>query len=165
MLRNLLKWHGRKLLRPSKKPLKPLEPLEIDTYGRLIMPESELFLKGLPTSEAAREFLLIMGEGNAYAFWKLWRRFKKVTSYKAICSMFYVLREIGLIESVRYAPSKFSGFKKHFFRVKPGMEDSPKWRNPQAELYPDVRLGGSGYAELKKLGLKPKGGRALKYRK
>jgi len=123
----------------------------------------ELYLKGLPTAEAIKEYLLTMGQGNPYGFYKIWRQLKKATSYKAVCSMFWVLKEIGLIESVRYEPSKFSGFKKHYYRVAPGRAEDPAWQNPQAELYPDVALGGSGYAELKKLGLKPKGGRRSKY--
>lgn len=115
------------------------------------------------TGEAIREYLLTIKEGYPYAFYKIWRQFKKKTSYDSIRRYFYILEEIGLIESIRFEKGK-SPFPKHYYRIVPGMEDDPRWMHPQSELWPDTKLGKKGYAKLRKRGLKPKGGRRPQYR-
>lgn len=125
--------------------------------------EERLLLAGYTTGEAIREYLLTLGEGYPYGFYKLWRQFKKVTSYQAVRRYFWILKEIGLIESVRYEKSR-GHFRKHFYRIVPRMEDDPRWGRPQAELYPDTRLGKRRYDKLRERGLKPRGGRRAPYR-
>lgn len=122
-----------------------------------------LVLEGFTASEAIREYLLALGEGYPYGFWKLWRRFKKKTSYKAVRQLFWTLKEIGLIETARWERGT-TPFRKHLYRAVPGKEDDVRWFRPQQELYPATALGGSGYAKLKQQGLEPKGGRREQYR-
>lgn len=126
--------------------------------------EKQLFIQGLPEGEAIREYLTVMEEGNPYGFFKLWRQFKKSTSYDSVRRYFYILKELGLIEPVRFTPGQ-RGFRKHLYKVVPGTEEDPRWTFPQRELYPDTALGRRGYEKLAKRGLKPKGGRTRKYRK
>lgn len=119
-------------------------------------------LKGKQTSEAIQEYLLTMKEGNPYGFYKIFSQLKPTISYASVRLLFWVLHEIGLIESIRFEPS-MRGFRKHFYRVIPGRETDTRWYHPLGELYPDTKLGKTGYAELKKKGLKPKGGRNRAY--
>jgi hypothetical protein len=122
----------------------------------------QFYLEGLPAGEAIREYLRTVGAGYPYGFYKIWRQYKKTTSYAAVRRYFWILKEIGLIESAGYSPSEH-GFKKHLYRIVPGMEDDKRWQSPQAELYPDTGLGSKGYKKLEEKGLTPKGGRAKKY--
>lgn len=119
-------------------------------------------LAGKHLSEAIRDYLLTMKEGNPYGFYKLFSQLKPTTSYASVRLYFWILSEIGLIESVRFAPSK-RGFKKHLYQIVKGQETDTRWWHPQGELYPDTMLGRAGYAVLKKKGLKPKGGRNRAY--
>lgn len=121
-------------------------------------------LAGKQLSEAIRDYLLTMKEGNPYGFYKIFSQLKPTTSYATIRLYFWILNEIGLIESTRFAPSK-KGFRKHFYRIVKGREEDTRWYHPQSELYPDTLLGKRGYEELRKKGLKPKGGRNPKYPK
>jgi len=122
-----------------------------------------LFLGGMATGEAIKEYLQTVKRGNPYGFYKSFRQFKETTSYAAIRKYFYILREIGLIHPVGTEPSK-QGFKKHMYEIAPGKEDDPAWWHPQMELYPGTALGKQGYAKLEAQGLKPHGGRAKQYR-
>ena len=123
-----------------------------------------LMLAGMNTGEAIREYLLTVKEGNPYGFYKIYVQVAPKTSYDSVRRYFYILKEIGLIESVRFVKSK-APFRKHLYRIVPGKEDDPAWRHPQMELWPDTGLGSAGYEELRKKGLKPKGGRKREYRK
>jgi len=97
--------------------------------------EKELYLLYLTTNEAIREYLLTMGEGYSYGFWKIWRQFKKKTSYASIRRNFWILKELRLIESVRFEKDK-TPFRKHIYRIVPGMEDDPRWMHPEEALWP-----------------------------
>jgi len=122
-----------------------------------------VMLAGMGTGEAIREYLLTVKEGNPYEFFKVYSMFSKRVSYDSVRRYFWILKEIGLIEPVRFEVGK-APFRKHLYRIVPGREDDPRWLRPQIELYPDTRLGRKGYEKLRKKGLKPKGGRRRKYR-
>ena len=122
-----------------------------------------IVLEGMPIGEAIREYLQTLKKGNPYGFYQIYRQFKKTTSYHAVWRYFWILKQLGLIQSAGFEPSK-TQFKKHLFSLVPGRIDDAAWFHPQAELYPITKLGSKGYAALKKRGLKPKGGRAKKYR-
>ena len=123
--------------------------------------EATVWLGELTASEAIREYLLTVKEGHPYGFWKIWRQFKKRTSYQAVRRLFWILKEIGLIEPVRFETSK-APFKKHLYRIVPETAEDPRWFRPQTELYPDTALG-RRYREMIEKGLKPKGGRRPRY--
>lgn len=127
------------------------------------MATETIVLEGMPIGEAIREYLQTVKKGNPYGFYQIYRQFKKTTSYHAVWYYFWILKQLGLIQSAGFQPSK-TQFKKHFFSITPGKEDDPAWYHPQSELYPNTKLGSKGYAALKKRGLKPKGGRSKKYR-
>lgn len=76
-----------------------------------------------------------------------------------IGKFFWVLKEIGLIRPSGTEPSK-QGLRKHMYIITPGKEEDPAWGNAYAELYPGKR----DYRKLKARGLKPRSGRARKYR-
>jgi len=122
-------------------------------------PTALLELAGLNTGEAIREWLRIVGEGNPYAFYKLFRQVKPSTSYDSIRRYFWILKEIGLIESVRFEEAAPKQFRKHFYKLVPERIEDPAWWAPQTYFYPDTGLGSSGYRALAEKGLKPRGGR------
>ena len=103
-------------------------------------PEIPVKLTGL----AIKYFLLAVGEGNPYWFYKCFKKVKPSTSYNNVRRYFYFLKKLGLIEPVRKEPSKH-GMPKTYYRIVPGMEDDPRWFAPQAELYPETRLGAKRY--------------------
>jgi len=123
-------------------------------------PTALLELAGLNTGEAIREWLRIVEEGNPYGFYKLFRQVKPSTSYDSIRRYFWLLKEIGLIESVRFEKAK-TGFRKHFYKMVEKRVEDPAWWHPQIALYPDTALGSSGYRALAEKGLKPRGGRRM----
>lgn len=118
-----------------------------------------LCLAGLTTGEAIREYLRTSGRGNPYGFFKIFRQFKESTSYLEVGKFFWVLKEIGLISPSGTEPSK-SGFRKRMYEIAGGKAEDPAWGNAYAELYPGKR----DYRKLKARGLKPRSGRARKYR-
>ena len=120
-----------------------------------------LDLESLSMGEAIREYLLTMGEGYAYGFWKIWRHIKPRSNYASVHRYFWVLQEIGLILYVRSEPGE-NRFNRRLYSITEGMEASEFWRDPLSELYPRAALGDKYYAMLEK-GLKPKGGRRPKY--
>ena len=124
---------------------------------------AQVVLEGMFAGEAIREYLSVLGRGNPYGFFKLYRQVKETTSYQAVRRYFWILKEIGLIQPVGYGPGK-KHFKPHLYRVTPGKMDDPAWWHPQGELYKGTLLGKAGYAKLRSKGLKPKGGRNPKYR-
>jgi len=58
-------------------------------------------------------------------------------SYKSIRKLFYCLRRLGLIELVRQEPVEGKPwlFPRNIYRVTPGMEFAPGWRDPETALY------------------------------
>ena len=119
-------------------------------------------LEGMFTGEAIREYLLKSRMGNPYGFYRVYRQFSKRVSYDSVRRYFYLLKEIGLIESVGFVLGK-APFRKHMFTIVKGREDDPGWIHPQIEIYPSTKYGKKGYLRLKKRGLRPKGGRRPKY--
>ena len=93
------------------------------------------------TGLAIREFLLEVGTGGPYDFYKEFREMKPTTSYASVRRYFWILKELGLIEFVRTAPSA-AGFPRRLYRIVPGMEDDPKWGYPQIALFPTSGFGG-----------------------
>jgi hypothetical protein len=127
------------------------------------MAETTLELAGMTIGEAIREYLQTVHRGNPYSFYKIYRQFKKTTSYEAVWRYFWILKQIGLIQPLGTAPSK-AYFRKRLYQLVPGKEEDVAWWHPQMELYPGTKLGSKGYAKMKAQGLKPRGGRARKYR-
>jgi len=123
-----------------------------------------LMLTDMQTGEAIREYLLTVKEGYAYGFYRIYKVFKPSTSYDSIRRYFYILKEIGLIEPVRFVKGK-GQWRRHYFSAVMVRIEDPAWFHPQVELYPITRHGKRGYKELRDKGLKPKGGRRTKYRK
>ncbi|RLG79767.1 MAG: hypothetical protein DRO09_03995 [Thermoprotei archaeon] len=116
------------------------------SMGEEYCPEIPVKLTGL----AIRYFLLAVGEGCPYWFYKCFREVKPTTSYRNVVRYFYFLKKLGLIEPVRKEPrlspsGKPYGFPRTYYRIVPGMEDDPRWFAPQAELYPETRLGKKRY--------------------
>jgi len=98
------------------------------------------------TGRAIKEYLLQVGEGYAFDFY---RQFKiifpeKKTSYDSVRRYFYILRELGLIEYTRTIKGR-GKFPVRLHRIVPGMEDDPRWDAPQVELYPATKLGRERY--------------------
>lgn len=123
---------------------------------------SIVVLEGMLTGEAIREYLLKSKMGNPYGFFTTYRQVSKRVSYHSVRNYFYVLKELGLIQSVGFVPG-MAPWRKHMFTVVKGKEADPAWTHPQIELYPSTKYGKKGYLKLKKRGLRPKGGRRPKY--
>ena len=109
------------------------------------------------TSLFIRRYLLERGEGYAMEIWRALKREReklglKCGSYQSFRSNFWsVLIKLGLIEFTgREEPASRPGLKaRRYYRITPGREDDPRWRNPQGYLDPRRRLGGRRYKKLK----------------
>jgi len=97
-----------------------------------------LDLQGLSMGEAIKEYLLTMGEGYAYGFWKLWRQLKPRSNYASVHRYFWLLKEIPLIVYVRSEPGE-NRFNRRLYSVVSGMETSVAWKDPVRALYPRRR--------------------------
>lgn len=117
----------------------------------------------LLTGIAIRNFLLRVGSGGPYDFFREFRLVKETTSYASIRKYFYILRELGLIEFVEEAPSA-GGFPRRLYRIVPGMEDDPRWGAPQVELYPATKFGKRRYRKKIERGERIPRGRRKVYR-
>jgi len=93
------------------------------------------------TGLAIREFLLEARTGGSYDFYKEFRELKPTTSYASVRRYFWILKELGLIEFVRVAPSA-AGFPRRLYRIVPGREDDPRWGYPQIAMFPTSGFGG-----------------------
>lgn len=58
-------------------------------------------------------------------------------TYKSVRNYFFVLRRLGLIVPTRKVVEQF---EKHFYKVAPGKEKDPAWRNPYDALYHPKRF-------------------------
>lgn len=61
-------------------------------------------------------------------------------SYMSVRKYLYVLKELGLITFTREKPVRNypTAFHRRYFRIVPGMETDPRWRNPYtAKYYPE----------------------------
>lgn len=134
----------------------------------------ELRLYAFNTAEVIRRMML----RKPVSPWDVYRMIKELrktvphekiprrrASYQSVRRYFYILSQIGLIEKVFSVPGANPlGIEKNYYRIKPGMENDPRWRNPQKELYYTVKWGGKRYRKAKKQ-RKVKYGRKPKYRK
>lgn len=93
------------------------------------------------TGLAIREFLLQVGLAGPYDFYKEFRELKPTTSYASVRRYFWILKQLGLIEFVRTAPST-AGFPRRLYRIVLGREDDPRWEFPQIALFPTSGFGG-----------------------
>jgi len=96
----------------------------------------------LGTGVAIRDFLLRVGVGSPYDFFREFREVKPTTSYGSIRRYFYILKRLGLIEFVGAVPSERGGFPKRTYRIVPRTEEDPRWDYPQIALYPLSGFGG-----------------------
>ena len=103
-------------------------------------PEFTTKLTGL----SIREYLLTLGEGYPYGFYRCFKKVKPSVSYESVRRYFYILKKLGLIEHVGARPSS-RGYERHYYRIVPGREDDPLWFHPQEALYPETRLGAKRY--------------------
>jgi hypothetical protein len=101
------------------------------------------------TGQAIKEFLLEVGTGGPYDFYREFREMKPTTSYASVRRYFWILKELGLIEYVREAPST-AGFPRRLYRIVPGREDDPRWEFPQIALFPTSGFGGRGGKRYRK---------------
>jgi len=92
------------------------------------------------TAGFIRSRLLITKGEYCYRTWKEFSTYlveihnEKPPKFQSFARYWWILKELGLIEPVgRPKPGK-SGRPTQFYRVVPGMEDSPLWKNPQAEF-------------------------------
>jgi hypothetical protein len=104
-------------------------------------PELSVRLTGL----AIREYLLAMGKGSPYDFYRCFKRVNPRASYRTIAIYFYLLKRAGLIEVVERVPGSRGAIDKTYYRIVPGMEDHPDWIHPQQIFYPETRLGKKRY--------------------
>lgn len=97
------------------------------------------------TGEKVREMFQERGEVNPWLAYQLLGEDPDFRgSYDRVSRIFYALRQIGLVELSREAPSR-TGIPKRFYRVVPGRLDDVRWRRPYVELYPAAALGGLKY--------------------
>jgi len=78
----------------------------------------------------------------------------KKTSYKSLETLFYVLRELGLIEFVREEQGK-ARIDMRFYRITPGAENDPRWKYPHQELYPSSKIPSLEYQPGSSTGRSP----------
>jgi len=83
------------------------------------------------------------------------RKIKRKASYLSVVRYFYILRRLGLIEFVRQESGR-GRYPRRVHRIRPGMEDDPRWSAPQVALYPETRWGGARYEKAIERGLVPK---------
>jgi len=103
----------------------------------------------LYTGLAIREFLMALGKGSPYHFYKCFKAVKPTTSYLSVVKYFYILSRLGLVEVVGTEPSSKKGIERKLYRIVPGREDDPRWMHPQQALYPDTRWGSRRYWKVK----------------
>jgi len=112
----------------------------------IVCPEITMKYTGL----AIREFLMALGVGSPYEFYKCFKKVKPDTSYKNIAYYFYLLKRAGLIEPVFTVRSSRGGIDKTMYRIVPGKEEDLGWLHPQQLFYPETRYGARKYWKRKK---------------
>jgi len=88
-----------------------------------------------PVSMAIRAYLKGKGEGSAGDFYKDYKSFKPSTSYNSITRYFWMLKEMGLIVSVRKEVSK-APIPKTIYKIVSDLINDPRWKSPQKALWP-----------------------------
>jgi len=102
------------------------------------------------TGLAIREYLLSVGAGSPYDFWKCFRHVSPRTSYGSVIRYFYILKRAGLIEPVGVVDSYKKGIPKTLYRIVPGRESDEGWFHPQQIFYPETKLGKKRYVLRRK---------------
>jgi len=89
------------------------------------------------TSAFIRDYLVENGEAYVFEIYRALKSRKrevmgdvKLPSYQSFWRYIWVLENLGLIRKTRKEPTRFG---KAFYRIVPGQEDNPVWRNPQRE--------------------------------
>jgi len=108
----------------------------------------------LYTGLAIREYLLAVGEGSPYDFYKCFKRVKPDVKYLNVVRYFWLLKEAGLIRLVREEPPSRGYFMKRYYAVVPERVDDPAWFHPQQVKYPDTKWGKKRYWKVKLGGLR-----------
>jgi hypothetical protein len=95
-----------------------------------------------PTGLFIREYLLEHGEAYPQEIWRALKEKRKSlgVAYGSVRSFhlnyIYVLKKLGLIEPVRRERVNPKWFSRTYYRIVPGMENSPLWSAPQIALDP-----------------------------
>jgi hypothetical protein len=95
-----------------------------------------------PTGLFIREYLLEHGEAYPQEIWRALKEKRKSLgiAYGTVRSFhlnyIYVLKKLGLIQPVRREKVNPKWFPRTYYRIVPGMEDSPLWSAPQIALDP-----------------------------
>jgi len=104
------------------------------------------------TGMAIREYLLQVGVGCPYEFYKCFKKVKPNTSYGSVVRYFWMLKKLGLIEVVGTEDRGY-GIPRKLYRLVPGREDDPAWFRPQIVMYPQTKWGRKRYKWAKEKGL------------
>jgi hypothetical protein len=93
-----------------------------------------------PKGEWIRGYLLTYGEGFSYEMWKEYTQFALLLginpgTYTSFKTYIWILKKLGLVRVVRRERG-VKGFRKAFYAITPGMENSPLWRSPMQVAYP-----------------------------
>ena len=139
--------------------LQVLEGPEAGEFKEIVIPTKlprDIITTPDRIGESIRNWLLLNETGSASEFWRfVWRRVRPTSSYKAVAHMFYILRQIKLIE--RTSVKTWTLFDKDhhgtdaqvFYRIVPGKEGDPTWMRGQQELYAATIVGGRRYEKFK----------------
>ncbi len=92
--------------------------------------------------EWIRGYLITFGIGYPYKMWKEYVRFSgyigiKPGTYLSFARYMWILKKLGLIKLVRREETQ-KGFMRSYYRITPGMENSPLWRRPGQAMYPSI---------------------------
>jgi len=93
-----------------------------------------------PKGEWIRYYLLTFKEDYPYKMWKEYTQFATQLginpgTYTSFKTYIWILKQLGLIRLIRREKVK-RGFRKSFYTITPGMENSPLWRSPMQAAYP-----------------------------
>jgi hypothetical protein len=99
------------------------------------------------TADLVRVYLLARGRGTpygAYKFIRAWLEARYGTvgkhyrppNYQSMRNLFSAALKLGLIEDAGRGPAERPhGLQRHYYRVAPGRERDPAWRNPKLARY------------------------------
>ena len=94
----------------------------------------------ISTATFIRDHLQTTKGDYCYHVWKLFSayltniQFETPPKYDSFKRYWWILSNLGLIEPIGPPQKGKRGLPIQLYRIKPGMAESPKWRNPQAEL-------------------------------
>jgi hypothetical protein len=99
------------------------------------------------TADLVRVYLLARGKGTPYGvtkFIRVWLEVKygpkgkhyEPPNYQSMRNLFSAALKLGLIQDAGRGPADNPyGFQRHYYRVTPGRERDPAWRNPKLARY------------------------------